>query len=773
MKLILEDFVSTNTDYFQYSFFKLSNPDLKVLEKKTNNDWIKETLINIFEQISLKYIQNLIDENERHKIKNRKNILIYLKSYFEKCLQILEIPLFKIKQEKIKVLSNNNLIKLFSISFIRVYLKVFIDWINKNKLTKSIEIEEIIKAINGKKDNNFRDIIKCFIYKIIYNNNKQDISKLFEQDTINKYHLNSYSNYDLLQKEKNSESFKKSSFKEGYKPIISLIKENNDSKTIDEQKYPYYKSFFYSDYPDINFFRNKFKEKNKRKYPVVDLFLNQENYEKELNKDFICFNFVIKSLLCQYSNKMTKLEVKKLTFERTNVYKQYTKICNKFIEIINSKKDGDNLTKGSSLEKFFDDKICKEIYNKYAKIHNNLLNEIIKKINQVDYNNFKLQEINIQEARKEELIILDFENKNNFMEILFDNTFREIYSSNSKIENNNYNLYSIDFDKIEKTFEDTFIKNACFLKANEIVEMKYIKNDFLNDGIYEFNEKLIIESLSESDKKEFLRFYEKYLENSLESCLEINENIKNIIAYINKIYNVNNSKLVTNIINDGGFYYKINNNLKDFLYNNLNLKISKLSNLMLYLETLYFELAMKEKDEYNEKINYETKSKIDKYYTDKNRLLITKDILSITIIRFLINIEINKKNDKTESIDFNDNLFDYLNIKYLWNNEIFNNIRFIQEYEELKNLGIYVKNIYDFYSYISIDTKSNFEKEKKEILGKIRIDENEKLIKEKQEKGDKKEEKTKLKIKNENVEENQANKAKDIIDDDFDDLDFY
>ena len=204
LKLILKDFVSTNTDYFQYSFFKLSNPDLKVLEKKTNNDWIKETLINIFEQISLKYIQNLIDENERHKIKNRKNILIYLKSYFEKCLKIIEISFINIKQEKIKVLSNNNLIKLFSISFIRVYLKVFIDWINKNKLTKSIEIEEIIKAINGKKDNNFRDIIKCFIYKIIYNNNKQDISKLFEQDTINKYHLNSYSNFDLLQKEKNS-----------------------------------------------------------------------------------------------------------------------------------------------------------------------------------------------------------------------------------------------------------------------------------------------------------------------------------------------------------------------------------------------------------------------------------------------------------------------------------------------------------------------------------------------------------------------------------------
>ena len=283
---------------------------------------------------------------------------------------------------------------------------------------------------------------------------------------------------------------------------------------------------------------------------MVDLFLNKENYKKGLNKDFIYLNFVIKSLLSQYSNKITTLEAKKLKFGRTNVYIHYTKICDKFIEIINSKKDGDKLTKGNSLENFLDDKRYKEIYKEYAQIHNNLLNKIIKKINLVNYNNFKCQEINIQEARKEDLIILDFENKNDFMEILFDNTFREIYSSNSKIEYNNYNLYSIDFDKIEKILEDTFIKNACFLKANEIIEMKYIENDFLNDGLYEFNEKLFIEDLSENDKKEFLRFYEKYLESNLESCFEINENIINIIKYISKICKINKNQLVTNIINN-------------------------------------------------------------------------------------------------------------------------------------------------------------------------------------------------------------------------------
>jgi len=80
----------------------------------------------------------------------------------------------------------------------------------------------------------------------------------------------------------------------------------------------------------------------------------------------------------------------------------------------------------------------------------------------------------------------------------------------------------------------------------------------------EFNEKLFIEDLSENDKKEFLRFYEKYLKSNLESCFEINENITNIIKYISKICKINNNQLVSNIINNGGFYNKINNNLKRF-----------------------------------------------------------------------------------------------------------------------------------------------------------------------------------------------------------------
>ena len=127
---------------------------------------------------------------------------------------------------------------------------------------------------------------------------------------------------------------------------------------------------------------------------------------------------------------------------------------------------------------------------------------------------------------------------------------------------------------------------------------------------------------------------------------------------------------------------------------------------------------MKEREEYQEKLKEETKNKIDEFY-NRNEILITKKDLSFSIIKFLLNVEINKKNDINELIEINGNIFDYLNNQFLWNNEIYNDIRFIKEYENLNNFGIKVRNIYDFYNYISIEYITLFEKEKEELLGKI------------------------------------------------------
>ena len=170
-----------------------------------------------------------------------------------------------------------------------------------------------------------------------------------------------------------------------------------------------------------------------------------------------------------------------------------------------------------------------EKYKEYAENQNDLLKDIIEKINAVNIDALECQEINIQEAQGGDLLTLKLENKNESDEIFLMNTYREIYDYNSKVKYNNYNLYSVNFDKIEKLLEDNLIKNACFLKVDEIIEMKYLEEGFLNDDISEFNKNIKqLENLNEKDKMEFLIFYEKNLQANLITCLEINEELKNM-----------------------------------------------------------------------------------------------------------------------------------------------------------------------------------------------------------------------------------------------------
>ena len=191
LKLLLDNFVSSDLDHFQTSLNNLSHEKLKDLDSKTNNDWIKETLIYTFEQISIIYIQNYLDDKNLQK----QNILIYLKHFLNNCMNFLETiykdPELKKELYKEEMNLNINLKKLFALSFIRVYLKHFIDMIDKNNFSKSSEIKEIIEVLNGEQDNKFRDMPMYFICKLLYNNNKQDINILFDDEVIKKYQLDS------------------------------------------------------------------------------------------------------------------------------------------------------------------------------------------------------------------------------------------------------------------------------------------------------------------------------------------------------------------------------------------------------------------------------------------------------------------------------------------------------------------------------------------------------------------------------------------------------
>ena len=259
--------------------------------------------------ISRKYYFDIYDKPIRHQsqIGYRLMNLILYSHLFTNVLFTDKNELFADKNmsyldyivgnwNKLKVLLENKGVNIYA--FMNLIYKDLSEYLNKQKqidnYQKLLEIENEIENIIENKI--FKKIEKIKDKKYI----KYDVFNMFYSKNKNKF------------REKGSNS------------KTTLIKEINGVEYYKkEEDYPYYKSLLYSDYLDINFFKRKLEENNKEKYPVVDLYLNKKNDQIILNKEFINFNFVIKSLLNQYSGRITRYEAKKLTFEKTTVYKQY------------------------------------------------------------------------------------------------------------------------------------------------------------------------------------------------------------------------------------------------------------------------------------------------------------------------------------------------------------------------------------------------------------------------------------------------------------------
>ena len=103
----------------------------------------------------------------------------------------------------------------------------------------------------------------------------------------------------------------------------------------------------------------------------------------------------------------------------------------------------------------------------------------------------------------------------------------------------------------------------------------------------------------------------------------------------------------------------------------------------------------------------------------------------------------NQRNDQTKNrlFEINDNLFDIFSNKFLWEESIYKNDKFIGEIEMYRKLGIFVKTSYDFYKYIVTNNFKEFEEEIKGILDKINNEEKTKLVEIKREERIKKEKK--------------------------------
>ena len=174
--------------------------------------------------------KNFIDKKER-KEKNYKKYMI-----FEKSLDIFEQCINRISQissnKNIEINKFSNLSKLYSISFIKVYLTKFIEFCEKYD---DIQIKTILDGIskNINKNTNLENVIKIYILKILYNLNNRNLEKLFKYDFILRKefeNINIKSEYFLINYFVPLDENEEKEFKYGIEKYYSIIDETKKKK---------------------------------------------------------------------------------------------------------------------------------------------------------------------------------------------------------------------------------------------------------------------------------------------------------------------------------------------------------------------------------------------------------------------------------------------------------------------------------------------------------------------------------------------------------------
>ena len=186
---IFQLLLESHTDLKEFEDIKddlLDNKDniIKLLNKKLSDDSkdyylaLSETLIYLFEGNSLIYLKDFSDKETFVKVK-KGHVKV-----FKECNEFLH----KIHKNNINE-GNRYITKLFCLGYIKAFCYIFI----KMHDIKEFIPENIIKIIN---ENDKINMVKLYIYKIIYNKNNKQINAFLNSEIIKKYNLNAYTDFN-------------------------------------------------------------------------------------------------------------------------------------------------------------------------------------------------------------------------------------------------------------------------------------------------------------------------------------------------------------------------------------------------------------------------------------------------------------------------------------------------------------------------------------------------------------------------------------------------
>ena len=595
-----------------------------------------------------------------------------------------------------------------------------------------LEIEIFLNMICYKIGDLFKNY-ENFINVEIRNEFEKKVNSIIEESILD------YENYKKRYIEINNElnNIKLNSIK-------CIIEEYFNPELYSENEYPFFKYFMYTKYPSKNNLKNSLEliKEYEIKYPIITHFIN--NYKDiEILQNITKINPFINSMLNIYSYKITRKEGKKLIIkdelkrignpilnkqfeefkigwnniyqyikkmqENTNVKNKYLLkyLCYESMEpkdiceddfIANVLKDNGELFFGMYLS---------SIYQLFISWQNNFLSSIKFSNNKNKIENSFKKNINeenqiyLEEAIEKNIINFNFNNKyslyKSFEEIINIFSKRKCINLDNNINYNQYTLIEYDFDLIEEELSKIILGNQKFFMTNQKF-IRYGFEVFLEDNsniINEFIQKYKQISLNEDEIKILDNFY-----NEKDNFPQFLFTLQLLISYLTK-ENYNNNLSLYEIINKISKFVYIEENYKIFFEKNNNFTLSNLISIFEYIEFLCFpKLINNINPVYKEDINDEEINKINKYFENNKDIIIKKEILAISVRRFISRFLTGERVQLQFKED--EHLLYFIQIKEeFWSEQIFNNSKFNEEIDLMsKSFFIKVNQSLKFYQYL-------------------------------------------------------------------------
>ena len=586
----------------------------------------------------------------------------------------------------------------------------------------------LLKNELSKEGINSIEIFMNFVFKDLF-------EKLHEQDYIEKYEdlidfedkLEICIKKNIILTKEEIEKYKKliNENSNNKNSSISLLEEQYDNSNYPKDEFPYYEYFYYTKYLDEKNISEILSHMDKKKYPILNKYLEykKNNIENNIIKDkypldkLNLFNTVLNLFNEKYSHLISREYAEKKILQDEEIYQdegnrklidQFIKFYNR-LKLIDSKGKEIELSNKNSLSDFvLDDnndigKSYKEIYKIYIDKQNKEIEELLEiKIIDGVFNSNCLNRINIKQIKEDEIFTFNVPEKFSFINEIFNCSYRKIID-NKFYEI--YNLFEINFGFIEKNMIDILLRNKKLLN-DYIIEFSYNNELFtheVKDLITLFTKNYVINYISLDDKVIIYNFI-KDNEKNKDLYKKMINDFKTLLHYLNNV-----KKEKENNIPGNSFIFevieieKLKNNLsKEFLTifkEKDELTVNKISELFKFYLKLIFKDIKDDIEKYQKPLEKELeknlKKQLDNYNqkVDENIIISKNDCASA--IKLFMALVLFTEEDKENKIKSNcKNVVNYLNVPDLWENQIYNDEKFIDNLNELKIINIQINQIF-------------------------------------------------------------------------------